>query len=321
MDLAPQVDDMMNDIALKIWCEKHRPKTLDEIVLPADTRKIVESFKTNKELTNHLLLVSAPGQGKTSLAKIIVKDILDCDYLYINASDENGIDTIRTKVIGFAQTKSMDGQLKVVLLDEAEAISAEGQRALRNVMEEYSANTRFILTTNYKHKIIPAIQSRCVSLNFNHNIQDLIKHCYGILRKEGITLDDDQKKSFVELVKANAPDFRKTINELQRYSTSGKLEITSNNKADEFVAQVFEHVKQDVIEARRFVIQHESVFQSDYHNLLKSLLQHLYTSNMDVINKRESMLIITEYMYRHVFVADVEINFFACLINLNKVLA
>lgn len=305
----------------KIWCERYRPQTLDEIVLPDDTRKIVESFKQNQELTNHLLLVSAPGQGKTSLAKIIVKDILGCDYLYINASDENGIDTIRTKVIGFAQTKSMDGNIKIVLLDESDALSGEGQRALRNVMEEYSSNTRFILTANYKHKIIPAIQSRCVSLNFNHSIQDLIKHCYGILRKEKIVVEDDQKKAFVDLVKSNAPDFRKIINELQRYSTSGRLEIAKHDAVDSFVAQVFEHVQRDVIEARKFVIQNESVFQSDYHNLMKSLLQYLYDLNIDTSKKRESMLIITEYMYRHVFVADLEINFFACLINLNKTLA
>lgn len=308
----------MIDNISKIWCEKYRPQSLDEIVLPDDTRKIVESFRDNKELTNHLLLVSAPGQGKTSLAKIIVKNILECDYLYINASDENGIDTIRTKVIGFAQTKSMDGNIKIVLLDESDALSGEGQRALRNVMEEYASNTRFILTANYKHKIIPAIQSRCVSLNFNHSIQDLIKHCYGILRKERIIIDEDQKKAFVDLVKSNAPDFRKIINELQRYSTSGKLEITKREAVDEFVAQVFEHARVDAFEARKFVIQNESVFQSDYHNLMKSLLQHLYGSNVEASKKRESILIITEYMYRHVFVADLEINFFACLINLNK---
>lgn len=306
-----------NDL-LKIWVEKHRPQTLDEIVLPADTRKIVESFRDNKELTNHLLLVSAPGQGKTSLAKIIIKNVLECDYLYINASDENGIDTIRTKVVGFAQTKSMDGNLKIVLLDESDALSNEGQRALRNVMEEYASNTRFILTANYKHKIIPAIQSRCVALNFNHSIQDLVKHCYGILRKEKIVVDEQQKKAFVDLIKANAPDFRKIINELQRYSVSGKLEITSQNTADQFVKEVYDHVLKDVMEARKFVIQHESVFQSDYHNLMKSLLQHVYTLNIDVANKREMILIITEYMYRHVFVADIEINFFACIINLSK---
>lgn len=310
----------INDIQ-KIWVEKYRPHTLDDIVLPSDTRKIVESFRDNKELTNHLLLISAPGQGKTSLAKIIVKNILDCDYLYINASDENGIDTIRTKVIGFAQTKSMDGNIKIVLLDESDALSGESQRALRNVMEEYAANTRFIFTANYKHKIIPAIQSRCVALSFNHNIPDLIKHCYGILKKEKIVVDEDQKKAFVELVKSNAPDFRRIINELQRYSISGKLEITSSEAADVFVAQVFEHVQRDAFETRKFVIQHESVFQSDYHNLMKSLLHHVYDANISVSIKREAVLIITEYMYRHAFVADTEINFFACMINLNKIVS
>lgn len=321
MALAQPDANIIMDNLSKIWVEKHRPQTLDEIVLPADTRKIVESFRDNRELTNHLLLISAPGQGKTSLAKIIIKSILECDYLYINASDENGIDTIRTKVIGFAQTKSLDGNIKIVLLDEADSISGEGQRALRNVMEEYAGNTRFILTANYKHKIIPAVQSRCVALNFNHSVQDLVKHCYKILVKEKIVIDDDQKKAFVELVKANAPDFRKTINELQRCSVSGKLEITSKETADKFVEEVYDHVTKDVMEARKFVIQNESVFQSDYHNLMKLLLQHVYTLNIDVMIKREIILIITEYMYRHVFVADIEINFFACMININKALA
>jgi len=310
----------LNDIK-NIWCEKYRPQSLNEIVLPADTRKVIDSFVASKELTNHLLLVSAPGQGKTSLAKIIVKNILECDYLYLNASDESGIDTIRTKVIGFSQTKSMNGDIKVVLLDESDSISSEAQRALRNVMEEYAGNTRFILTANYKHKIIPAIQSRCVALNLNHNIPDIVKHCYNILKREKIVVDDAQKKAFVDLVKSNAPDFRKIINELQRYSVSGKLEIPHQDIADEFVSELWNNIKQDVVEARRFVIQHESTFQSDYHHLLKMLLQHLYQSNIANTSKRESILIITEYMYRHAFVADHEINFFACMLNLSKLLA
>ena len=302
-----------------VLVEKYRPKTLDTIVLPVETRKIVESFRDKHEIPN-LLMVSSPGQGKTSLAKILVNDVLGCDYLYLNASDENGIDTIRTKVISFAQTRSLNGDIKVVILDEGDALSGESQRALRNVMEEYAANTRFILTANYRHKIIPAIQSRCIALDFNHSVQDVVKHCYGILKREKIVLEEHQKTAFVELVKANFPDFRRIINDLQKFSTSGKLEITNTDASDQFVQDIFHQVQQDVMELRRFVIQHESTFQSDYHNLMKMLLQHVYRSDIDDNIKREAILIITEYMYRHVFVADAEINYFACMINLNRVL-
>lgn len=302
-----------------IWVEKYRPHNLNEIVLASETRKIIESFSKQGEI-NHLLMVSSPGQGKTSLAKIIVKDILKCDYLYINASDETGIDTIRTKVIGFAQTRSFDGNIKAVLLDEADAMSGESQRALRNVMEEYASNTRFILTANYKHKIIPAIQSRCIALDFHHNLQDVVKHCFAILRKEKITIPDDQKTAFVELVKAGFPDFRCIINNLQKYSIGGVLNIISTDASNQLVKDIIEKIQHDVFEARKFVIQHESAFHADYHNLMKMLLQHIYNSNITADAKREIILILTEYMYRHVFVADAEINYFACMINLHRAL-
>jgi len=299
-----------------IWVEKYRPKSLDDIVLPVDTRKIIESYKAKKEISN-LLLISSPGQGKTTLAKMIVNNILECDYLYVNASDENGIDTIRTKVISFAQTRSLTGDIKVIILDEADGISAEGQRALRNVMEEYAVNTRFILTANYKHKIIPAVQSRCVSLNFNHNIQDVIKHCFGILKKENIVVPEDQKPLFVELVKHNFPDFRKIINELQKNSTSGTLCIVSQATQNEFVKDIFDRLKENPFECRKFYIQNESTFQSDYHNLMKNMVQYVYSWQNEP-KKSETILVITEYMYRHAFVVDQEINFFALILQIAK---
>ena len=299
-----------------IWVEKYRPKTLDDIVLPVDTRKVIESYKAKKEISN-LLLISSPGQGKTTLAKMIVNHILECDYLYVNASDENGIDTIRTKVISFAQTRSLTGDIKVIILDEADGISAEGQRALRNVMEEYAANTRFILTANYKHKIIPAVQSRCVSLNFNHNIQDVIKHCFGILKKESIAVPEEQKPLFIELVKHNFPDFRKIINELQKNSTSGTLSIVNQATQNEFVKEVFDKIKENLFECRKFYIQNESTFQSDYHNLMKNMVQYVYSWQNEP-KKAETILVITEYMYRHAFVVDQEINFFALILQIAK---
>ena len=304
-----------------LWVEKYRPQNLDSIILNPETREILSSIKKNKEIP-HLLLVSGPGTGKTSLAKILVRDVLNCDYLYINASDENGIDTIRTKVVSFSQTKSLDGQIKVVILDEFDGLSAEASRALRNVMEEYSSNTRFVLTANYKHKIITPIQSRCITLSFDHNLKEMVKHCFAILKKEGISISDDQKKPFVDLVKSNFPDFRKTINELQKCSSSGVLKIKSNNSADSFCSEIFDLFKgKDPVKIREFVISNETRFQCDYHNLMKSLLNHIYNKDMDTIKKRESILIITEYLYRHSFVIDVEINTFACFIRLSDILS
>ena len=168
-----------------LWVEKYRPKSLSDIVLVEETRSIANSFKDKKEIPN-LLLIGIQGIGKTSLAKIIVNDILGCQYLYINASDENGIDTIRNKVVSFSKTKSFDGGIKVIILDEVDGISLEAQKALRNTMEEYSSNTRFILTGNYKHKIIQALQSRCQELNLIPPLEGIAKRVLTILRSENI---------------------------------------------------------------------------------------------------------------------------------------
>ena len=140
-----------------IWCERYRPTKLDDLILDEGSLRVVSQFKD--EIPN-LLFIGSPGTGKTTLARIIVNDILGCNFLYINASDESGIDTIRHNITNFAQTKSFDGKVKVVVLDEADGLTSQAQAALRNTMETYAKYCRFILTANYKHKIIPALQSR-----------------------------------------------------------------------------------------------------------------------------------------------------------------
>ena len=197
-----------------LWIEKYRPKVLGDIVLNSETRQIIDSFKLKSEIPN-LLLIGIQGIGKTSLAKILVNDILNCQYLYINASDENGIDTIRNKVVGFAKTKSIDGNIKAIILDEVDGISLEAQKALRNTMEEFSSNTRFILTGNFKHKIIQALQSRCQELNMVPPIESIAKRVLQILKAENIKYSESHKKSLVNLIKKLYPDLRKIINELQ----------------------------------------------------------------------------------------------------------
>ena len=189
----------------KIWVEKYRPQTLNDVILDNETLRVVEEY-TN-EIPN-LLFVGNPGTGKTTLARVIVNDILRCNYLYINASDESGIDTIRHNITNFAQTKSFDGGVKVVILDEADGLTSQAQAALRNTMETYAKYCRFILTANYKHKIIPALQSRCQSLTIKPVVELAVKRCYNILKGENVKVPEEQKKKFVQLVKRHFPDLR-----------------------------------------------------------------------------------------------------------------
>jgi len=248
----------------QIWTEKYRPKTLNDIVLSSETRDILNKFKEDKSIPN-LLLVGPPGVGKTSIAKIIVNHILECDYLYINASDENGIDTIRNKVISFAQTKSLNGGIKVVICDEMDGLSGDAMRAMRNTMEEYSISTRFILTANYKHKIIPALQSRCQTLSFNYELKDAVVRCFNILQAENVTLTKEQKDPFLKLVKTYFPDLRKIVNELQKSSFNGCLAIKDVSNVDKFANQLFTQLQtKDIVSCRRYAIENEGEFYGDY---------------------------------------------------------
>ena len=293
-----------------LFTEKYRPKTLTDLVLSDSNRKYFDSI--TDEIPN-LLFVGTPGIGKTTLARILVNDILECQYLYINASDENGIDTIRSKVVGFAQTKSLDGKVKVVILDEADGITIDGQRALRNTMEEYSSGTRFILTANYKHKIIPAIQSRTQFFDLNPPFDTVLKLIVGIIKQEGIKITEDQKGNFVNVVKQNYPDIRKIINSVQKATVKGIFEVNVALDSKEIVERIHTEIQsKNTFGLRKYLIENENEFQGDYHNLMKQYLNYVYDSSLDDNKKRQYIVTISDHMYKDVFVLDKEINAFAC---------
>ncbi len=313
--MVHQVNNMLD--FNKIWVEKYRPQTLDSIILSERNKNIVKGFV--EEIPN-LLFVGTPGTGKTTLAKIIVNDILKCNFLYINASDESGIDTIRHKVTNFSQTKSFDGKVKVVILDECDGLTSQAQAALRNTMESFAKYTRFILTANYKHKIIPALQSRCQFLDIKPTLEDGVKRIYGILKQEGIEIDDAQKKKFVELVKANFPDLRKAINEIQKNCISGSLAITNINVDNTLLKAIYTAINEkDVISLRKFLIENENTFYGDYDTLMRDYLNYLYNQPVQDLKKKEMIAVIADHLYKSAFVLDKEINCFACWINLERI--
>lgn len=309
---------MLNFDAL--WVEKYRPKTIEELCLDADTKNLIKTYADQKEIPN-LLLVGRPGIGKTSLARIIINDLLQCQFLYINASDENGIDTVRHKITSFAQTKSLNGGIKIIVLDEADGLTEIGQRALRNTMEEYAKYTRFILTANQLHRIIPALQSRCQNIQVESSLLDVVMRCMHILKQENIAINEEQKQLLVKHVKMMHPDIRRIIGNLQRMCATGNFVLNVNDDK-QIATQLLQSIliKSKCNDIREFIINNEESFGNDYNALLKNLLNATYDSDVDESKKQMMICIIAEHLYRCSFVMDQEINAFHCCLNMLNVI-
>ena len=295
-----------------IWFEKYRPHTLEDIILPDSVKATIEEYGRVEKIP-HLMFVGKPGLGKTSLAKIIAKSVLKCQYLYINASDENGIDAIRTKVVAFSQTKSIDGRIKIIILDECDGLTQDAQKALRNVMEEFHKVTSFILTANYGHKIISALTSRCQKFDIQISKDQFENHLANILTKENVTFEKSQIEAIAEQY---YPDLRIAINELQKNSRSGILQSTSNKQNIALVKGILVNVlqKKDCTTIRRHVIENEEVFNGDYPGLLRQLFNFINEFEFDEKIKRKMLVTIADHLYKSAFVMDQEINFYACLL-------
>jgi len=310
----------INDQLMNVWVEKYRPTKLVDMVLSDSLRAFVEECKRKEEIPN-MLLVGNAGTGKTTLAKVIINEILDAQYLYINASEKNGIDEVRTSILSFAQTKSLDGKIKVIFLDEFDNFTDAGQRALRNVMEEYAGNTRFILTGNYLHRIIQPIQSRCqVFTDFTPPIREYAKRIIYILQQEKITISNDQVERIKEVIRYYYPDLRRIINYIQRSVINSKLVLQDVINNEGFAEDILGKInnKEDLMSIRKFVIESEQSFGNDYPKLMKDLFNTVYKSEMSEDKKRLALLQVSEYLYRSALVLDQEINFFSCLISLSQ---
>ena len=295
-----------------LWVERYRPRKLTDCILPVEQKKVFKEMIAKGEIQNMLLCGSA-GVGKTTVARALCEE-LETDYMIINGSEESGIDVLRTKIRQFASTVSFSGKIKVVILDEADYLNPNStQPALRNFIEEFSANCRFIFTCNYKNRIISPLHSRCTVIEFKLQKEDkakiaskFFKRVTEILNLEKIEFDP---KVVAKVIEKYFPDYRRTLNELQRYSVSGKIdEGMLVNVGDLIINDLISALKEkDWKRMRTWVannIDSEPV----------TIMRKLYDSLLDqVVQVPQLVIVLADYQYKSAFVADQEINLVACL--------
>ena len=300
-----------------LWVEKYRPKKIRDCILPEDTKKTFTEFLKQKEIPN-LLLSGTAGTGKTTVARALCEE-LGADYIIINGSDEGRqIDTLRNKIKNFASTVSLteSSAHKVVIVDEADYMNADSvQPALRNFIETFHNNCRFIFTCNYKSKILPALHSRCTIIDFQIKNGQKVKTAQALLKRLGKILDEEEvkydNKVLAELIQKHYPDFRRTINELQRYSVRGQIDSGILFSLSE--ANTKELIK--ILKEKRFNDMRKWVINNldKEPSSLFSTIYNLLYSNLEGNSVPQAVLIIAGYQYKSAFVADQEINMVACL--------
>ena len=302
----------------ELWTEKYRPKDVAGYVFrDNDQRQQVESWVKSGAIP-HLLFSGAPGVGKTTLAKILINElgVDDYDVLEINASRENSVDTIRDKITGFVQTMPF-GNFKVVLLDEADYISPNGQAALRGVMETYHASARFILTCNYPNRVIPALHSRCQGFHIEKvDITEFTARVATVLVTEGVEFDLDTLDTYV---RATYPDLRKCLNVCQMNSTEGHLDSPHGDEGGvkEWKADVIQLFKAGKIrEARTLLCQ--SARPEEMEEVFRWMYDNLELWSKDVEKQDQAIVIIRNGLVNNNAVADTEINLSATLIELSQ---
>jgi DNA polymerase III delta prime subunit len=300
---------MSNDF---LWVEKYRPKTIADTILPDSLKQVFQKIVDGGELPN-MLFTGTAGLGKTTVARALCNS-LELDYILINGSEEGNIDTLRTKIKQFASSVSLQGGYKVVILDEADYLNPQStQPALRGFIEEFANNCRFLLTCNFKNRIIEPLHSRCGVYEFNTSKKDLqplaaqmLKRCQSILEDEGVSYD---QMAVVDLIMKHAPDWRRILNELQRHSMVGIVNNSSSNNAGSFES-LFEYLKtKDFKKMRSWVVNN---IDTDASAIFRGVYDRMY-DKLKPQSIPQLVLILADYQYKNAFVADHELNIVACM--------
>ena len=301
-----------------LWVEKYRPKTIEECILPEDTKQVFQGFLEQGEIPN-LLLSGSAGVGKTTIAKALC-DELGADSYVINGSDEGRfLDTVRNQAKTFASTVSLTSQSrhKVIIVDEADNTTADVQLLLRAAIEEFQGNCRFIFTCNYKNKIIAPLHSRCSVVDFNGKVnkkqlaEAFFNRVKVILEMEMVKYEE---KVVAEVVMKYFPDFRRTLNELQRYSSCGKIDTGILSSGNEFsIEKLVGYLrKKEFTNMKKWVTQN---MDSEPQDIMRKVYDNLY-NYFNPKSIPEAVLIISEYQYKSSFVVDQEINMVAFMTEL-----
>ncbi len=299
-----------------LWTEKYRPHQIADTILSEDLKKTFQQFVDNKDVPN-LLLTGKPGVGKTTVAKAMLDEI-GADYIVINGSLNGNIDTLRNEIQSFASTVSFSGGRKVVIIDEADYLNPQStQPALRGFIEEFSKNCGFIFTCNFKNRMIDALLSRVSIVEFKIKNTDKPKLAMEFLKRVEFVLNTEKvefdKKIVAQLIMTHFPDFRRVLNELQRYAASGKIDggILKNISEESFKALVGHMKNKSFSETRKWITDNSDIDPiMVMRNLYDTAYDHLTTASIPPI-----ILILADYQYKHAFAADPEINLAACLIE------
>lgn len=298
-----------------IWAQKYRPRTVADTILPKELKGVFQQFVDDRNIPN-MLLTGRAGIGKTTIAKAMLDEI-GADYIIINGSMNGNIDTLRTEISNFASTVSFSGGRKYVILDEADYLNPQStQPALRNFMEEFSKNCGFILTCNFKNRIIEPLHSRCSVIEFKISNKDkpsiaseFFKRTCEILKKEGVEYD---KKSVAQLVQLYFPDWRRTLNELQRYSSTGRIDAgILTTKSDENINDLVDLMRdKNFTGVRKWVGENNDIDSAVLYRKLFDILPTRADSTQSVA---DAIIILAQYQYQESMVANSEINRVACL--------
>ncbi len=306
----------MTDVSNLIWVEKYRPKTLSDCILPIDLTTIFNGMVKEGKMPN-MLFYGKAGTGKTTVARALAQD-LGMDSMLINCSEDNGIDTLRVKIRQYASTVSLSGNGKLIILDEFDYATTAVQTGLRGAIEEFANNCRFVLTCNYKTRVIDPLHSRCTGVDFTVPSQEkaqiataIMKRIEYILEKESISYE---KSVLANLIKKHFPDIRRIINELQKYSSSGKIDIgiLSQGSSESYKELIGYMKNKDFASCRKWIVQNIDLNTADF---FKKLYNEMYTS-LKPNSVPQAILIIAEYQYKSSFAADQEINTMAMVVQL-----